>query len=316
MNIFDTHSDTPFDLFRDKLDLCNDVTHISLGKAEKYEKKFFVSAFWSQQNKSDAECWGVFTESSPYYDGLLEKHRDKAMLCRNADDIKQCFNDGKFGTIKAIEDVRLIDGHLERIETLYNMGIRHILPVWGETSHIGGAWDSDEGLTDFGKEVVRECERLGIIVDVSHMSKKSFWDTAEICKGPIVASHSNYQEICSHGRNLDKDQLSEIIRRGGLAGLNLCRSHIDLKYIGVYVTLEFDFLGDIEKHVFYCLENGGEKTLCLGCDWDGTKMSDHIHDVSEIDKLYERLVKDGVPEKTADDIFFNNAYNFYINNLK
>jgi len=315
MNIFDTHSDTPYDLFRGKVELYNDTTHVSLGKVEKYERKIFVSAFFSDKTKKDADCWDEFLESSAYYDSLMQKHPDKAMICTNAEDIKKCASEGKFGAIKAIEDVRLIDGHLERLEILYNMGVRHILPVWGSTSHIGGAWDSDEGLTDFGKEVIRECERLGIIVDVSHMSVKSFWDTVQNTKNPIVASHSNYKEISPHGRNLDRDQLALIIERGGIVGLNLCQSHVSMKYAEAPVTQDDDFLGDIAAHVHYCLEHGGEKTLCLGCDWDGTKMSDHIRDVSEIDRLYDRLIKDGVPESTVNDIFFNNAYNFYINNL-
>lgn len=316
MNIFDTHSDTPFDLFREKLDLYNDVTNVSLGKTEKFEKKVFVSAFFSDKNKKDACCWDEFLKSSAYYDSLVQKHSDRAMLCRDPDDIKKCASEGKFGAIKAIEDVRLIDGHIERLETLYNMGVRHILPVWGEVSHIGGAWNSDEGLTDFGKEVVRECERLGIVVDVSHMSVKSFWDTAENTKKPIVASHSNYKDISPHDRNLDRDQLALIIEKGGIVGVNLCCSHVNIKkYSDTSVMYDDDFLGDIAAHVYYCLEHGGEKTLCLGCDWDGTKMSDHIRDVSDIDRFYERLLKDGIAEDTADDIFFNNAYNFYINNL-
>ncbi len=315
MNIFDIHSDTPYDLFRQKLDLYNDVTHVSLGKVEKFEKKIFVSAFFSDKDKSDTDCYEEFLKSSPYYDGLMERYSDKVRLCKNSDDIKKCASDGKFGAVKAIEDVRLIAGHLDRLQLFYDMGIRHILPVWGGESHIGGAWDTELGLTDFGKEVVRECERLGIIVDVSHMSQKSFWDAVENTEKPIIASHSNYIEICSHGRNLDKEQLEQIIKRGGIVGLNFSSSHVNLKYMERSVTLEDDFLGELAAHVYYCLEHGGEKTVCLGCDWDGTKMSEHIHDVSEIYRLYEWFIKDGIPENVVDDIFFNNAYNFYINNL-
>ena len=316
MNIFDTHSDTPFDLFRDKLDLDNDITNVSLSKTEKYEKKFFLSAFWSDKTKNDAECWEIFLESSPYYDSLLEKHSDKAMLCKNANDMKNCSESGKFGAIKAIEDVRLIDGHLERIEMLYNMGIRQMIPVWGGESHIGGAWDTEKGLTDFGKQVIVECEKIGIIIDVSHLSEKSFWDVAENTDMPFTASHSDFYDVNPHKRNLRREQFAQIVKRGGLTGINICQFHVNTKYNGNTVTENDDFLSDICKHIYYGLENGGEKTLCLGCDWDGTKMTPHIKDVSDIYKLYERLVKDGISEKTAEDIFFNNAYNFYINNLK
>ncbi|MBR3995700.1 MAG: membrane dipeptidase [Clostridia bacterium] len=316
MDIFDTHSDTPFELFRKNLDLYNDVTDVSLGRIERFGRKFFVSAFFCDNNKTDAESYEEFLESNAHFDTLIQKYPDKVMPCKTSADIKKCADRGICGIIKAVEDVRLIGKSLERLDVLYDAGVRQVLPVWGGVSNIGGAWDSDLGLTSFGKQVVRRCEELGIVVDVSHMSQKSFYDTAEHCDKPFVASHSNYADICSHGRNLKKDQLCEIIRRGGIVGLNLCCRHVKSKYETREVTLLDDFTGELSQHIYYCLEMGGEKTVCLGCDWDGTKMTPLIRNVSEIDKLYERLIKDGISEGTADDIFFNNAYNFYINNLK
>lgn len=312
MKIFDIHSDTPFELFRNKLPLNNNKTNVSPDKLEEYDSKLFVSAFFSDSNKTDSECFREFLESSAYYDGLISENQDNAMLCKSPKDIFQCAENGKFGVIKAIEDIRIIEGDIDRLQLLYNMGVRHIVPIWGGESHIGGAWDTNVGLTDFGKKVIGKCRKLGMIVDVSHMSKKSFWDTAEQGDFPFVASHSNYDEICSHGRNLDKTQLLEIIKRGGLVGINLCIDHVNSrtpKHIG-------DFIGDVTDHIYYCLERGGEKAVCLGCDWDGTEMSSQIRNVSDIYKLYERLLKDGISESTADDIFFNNAYIFYINNLE
>ena len=147
MNIFDTHSDTPFDLFRDKLDIENGVTNVSLGKVGQFEKKIFISAFFSDESRSDSECWDIFLESSPYYDDVIKNHSDKAMVCRTAEDIKECCESCRFGTVKAIEDVRLVDGHLERLSVLYDMGIRQVIPVWSGETHIGGAWDTDKGLT-------------------------------------------------------------------------------------------------------------------------------------------------------------------------
>lgn len=316
MNIFDTHSDTPFELFRGKLDLYNDITNISLDKIEKFDKKIFVSAFFSDNNKSDGECFEEFLESSEYFDGLVKEHEHKVATCKTSEDIKECSDREICGIIKAIEDVRLLEGRLDRLDILQNMGVRQIIPVWGGESHIGGAWDTDVGLHSFGKEVVQKCESLGIIVDVSHMSQKSFYDTAEHSDKPFVASHSNYADICSHGRNLKKDQLCEIIRRGGIVGLNLCFKHVKNKYEYSEVTLADDFTGDLVRHIYYCLEMGGENTVCLGCDWDGTKMSPQISNVSYIDRLYERLIKERISEKVTDDIFFNNAYNFYIKNIK
>lgn len=316
MNIFDTHSDTPFGLYRQKLDLYNDITNVSLGKLLKYRKKVFVSAFFSDKKKSNDECFEEFLESSAYYDSLVENHSDKAMIIKCAEDLKLCTERELFGTIKAIEDARLIDTKLERLELLYSMGVRQIIPVWGGESHIGGAWDADTGLTAFGKKTVLECERLGIIVDASHMSKKSFWDTAEVYDGMLLASHSDYTDICPHRRNLDKSQLSEIIRRKGIVGINLCMKHVNSKYENQAANENDDFIGEVAAHIYYCLECGGEKTLCLGCDFDGTKMSPHVRDVSDMDKLYERLIKDGIPQSVVEDIFFNNAYNFYIKNLK
>lgn len=313
--IFDTHSDTPFDMFREGFGLDNDRAAVSLGSVARYDKKFFVSAFYSDKDKNGEECYIEFIKSSFYYDLCIDDADDRAMLCKCPEDMRQCFENGKFGAIKAVEGAKLLCKDASRLTELYRHGVRLILPLWGGSDSIGGAWDTDDGLTEFGRTVVEECNRLGIVVDVSHMSTQSFWDTASISTRPIVASHSNLKSVCSHRRNLDDEQMKHIISCKGIIGLNLCNAHVSDKYSSRLATPEDDFIRDALAHTYYLLENGGEKTACLGCDWDGTKLPPQIPDVSYMYRLYEAMLKDGIPESTVCDVFFNNAYSFFINNI-
>lgn len=315
MNIFDTHSDTPFDMFRGGFGLDNDISAVSLGKVAGFEKKFFVAAFFSDKDKSGEECYTEFLKSSFYYDFCIDDENDRALLCTCRNDLQRCFGNGKFGAIKAVEGAKLLCGDASRLKELYRHGVRLMIPLWGGSDSIGGAWDTDEGLTEFGKTVVTECNRLGIVVDVSHMSTKSFWDTASISTRPIVASHSNLRSVCSHRRNLDDEQMKHIISCNGIIGLNLCNAHVSNKYATRLATPDDDFIRDALAHTYYLLENGGKKTACLGCDWDGTKLPPQIPDVSYMYRLYEAMLKDGIPENTVNDFFFNNAYNFFVNNI-
>ncbi len=314
MNIFDIHCDTPLELFRKKLPIDNEITAVSLSKSESYDRKIYVTAFWSDNKKSTEQCFSEFLKASLYLDNETDNCEDKAVICKSAEDIENC--DTKFAMIKAVEGARLLCGDISRLQTLYNHGVRVLVPVWQGSDEIGGAWDTDAGLTKFGLEILSECEKLGIIVDTSHMSEKSFWDTVSNTKRPIIASHSNSKAICSHGRNLTDIQLRTLIERSGIVGICLAAKHISSKYSERMAHSGDDFIGECANHLLHILSLGGEKSACLGCDFDGTETTEHLPDTSFMYRLYDRLLSERVAESTVDDIFFGNAYRFFTHNLK
>lgn len=315
MNIFDIHCDTPFELYRKKLPLKNGVTAVSPQKAAMYEKKVYVTAFWSDNRISEEDCYKEFLNSSLYFDNLIKESSNTAMLCTNANELSKAALQGKFGIIKAVEGARLIGTELSRLETIKKCGISILVPMWSGSEIVGGAWDTNEGLTNFGRNLLQECKRLNIIADVSHMSEKSFWETLEISEKNIIASHSNCRSLCAHSRNLDDSQIKALIQAGGLMGLNLCQKHISAKYAHRFADESDDFIFEAAQHIMHILELGGKNVSCIGCDFDGTEPSVHIPDTSHMPLLYKELLSLGVSKEIADNIFFNNAYNFFINNI-
>ena len=139
---------------------------------------------------------------------------------------------------------------------------------------------------------------------------KSFYDVAEIADltgKPIVATHSDSITVFSHKRNLDDKQFTYIAQNGGLVGINLCRDHLGTSTNGVGLAVK-----NIEKY----MSLGGEKCICLGCDFDGCDTPLDIENISSLQKIAEKLASLNYTQQSIDDIFYNNAYNFTINNLK
>jgi membrane dipeptidase len=139
-------------------------------------------------------------------------------------------------------------------------------------------------------------QRLGMLVDVSHLSDPGFWDVIEMARRPIMASHSNSRAICSHPRNLTDAQFTAIIKNRGIVGLNLCR-----EFVGGREDLDA-----LIAHLDHFLELGGEKTVALGGDLDGCTPIDGVSDVTGWSRLYERLLQKNYQESVVRNLFYNN----------
>ncbi|MBE6536344.1 MAG: hypothetical protein E7673_00170 [Ruminococcaceae bacterium] len=150
----------------------------------------------------------------------------------------------------------------DEIFTLYKAGLRVMGLAWDTNELATGAYDeNDEGLTDEGIRMARRCAELGITLDVSHLSDKSFYDLLKHYPLPVIATHSNFREVCDNRRNLTRDMAREIVHRGGVIGLNLYPD---------FVKSENARLEDVIPHVEYHLEHFGEDSLAFGFDIDGT----------------------------------------------
>ena len=197
----------------------------------------------------------------------------------------------------------------DELLTLYHAGLRIMGLAWDTNELATGAWDDvDSGLTDEGVKMAQRCAELGITLDVSHLSDKSFYDLCSVYPLPLTATHSNYRDVCDSKRNLTKDMARIIVARGGVIGLNLYPDFI--KHGGAR-------LEDIIPHIEYHLENFGEDGLAFGFDIDGTNgqypagitTDDSIHD-RVIDLLLSRY-----PESTVKKIAGENVIDFLKNIL-
>ena len=308
-SLFDLHCDTAYKMYKTKQRLSDSTLAVDLGKFGVFDKKGQVFAIWSQDDLSDDEAFLNFKHISLEFKEQLAANADKISLCTNACHIEEAEKSEKMSAVLAVEDARLLSKDLSRIDVLYDAGVRVLTLGWKGKSAICGSYDSSDGLSDFGFEVLTACEQKGIIIDVSHLSEKSFWDVANKATKPFIASHSNASLICNHKRNLTDVQYRTIASCGGVVGINLVAKHLARAY-GESLPESNKILETVCTHIEHFL-NIDSSCLCLGLDFDGTQPLDGLEDVSKVPILYEALTNRGLDESTADRIFYGNAVSFF-----
>ena len=148
---------------------------------------------------------------------IVEKSSEIELVLQG-EDIDRIKKEGKIGALLSIEGGEALEGEIALLRMFYKLGVRAITLTWSLRNDLGDGVDGvpDSGLTSFGKEVVKEMNRLGMIVDVSHLNEKGFWDVIDISEKPVIASHSNAKALCSHRRNLTDEQIKAIAQKGGV----------------------------------------------------------------------------------------------------
>lgn len=312
--IFDLHCDTLSEIYKSKETIFTNTRAVSVDKFEAFEKKAQVFAIWSDNEKSDDEAYVTFQHTVTEFKSQLEKQPERICLCTSPEQLETAQEDGKLAAILAVEDAKLLSNDLSRLERLYESGVRVLTLGWKGNSCICGSYDTDDGLTEFGFEVLKECENLGITVDVSHLSEKSFWDVAGKAQKPFIASHSNSHILCDHRRNLTDIQLRTVISSGGICGINLVGKHLAKRLPGEKALDPSEVFGAVCSHIEH-FSSIAPESICLGLDLDGTEPLAGLESVDKTPMLFEALTNRGMDEKQAENIFYNNAYNFFIKNL-
>jgi membrane dipeptidase len=219
------------------------------------------------------------------------------MVCRSVKDIRAALARGSIAAVFHVEGAEAIGANLEGLHELHAMGLRSLGPVWSRPNVFGhgvpfafpSTPDTGEGLTDAGRALVRECNALKIMLDVSHLNQKGFWDLVDLTTAPIVASHSNVHVLSHSSRNLLDDQIRTIGESGGLIGLNYaldflqddCKLHPELPP------------SEMIRHLDHLLRLAGEDSVGLGSDFDGAAVPDFIKDVSGVPNLVQAMVDAG-----------------------
>lgn len=212
-------------------------------------------------------------------------------ICRSTSDIKSAMAADKLAMMLHVEGAECIDKDFEALELLYNRGLRSLGPVWSRETIFGHGVpmayqqtpDIGPGLTDLGKELVRQCNQRGIQLDVSHLNEKGFWDLAKITEKPIVASHSNVYNICPMSRNLTEKQLDAIAETKGLVGINFA-----VFFLRPDGKMDPDMpLDVILRHADHLINKLGEDGVAIGSDYDGCLVANDIKDVAGLPNLLE-----------------------------
>ncbi len=307
MKFFDLHCDTAYECVTRKAgnDLDKGAWHLSLDRGGCFDGWHQIFAvFMPDELRGDAAV-AHYRKVRDYIYRQAELFPERFSLCRDADSLEGSEQPGLCGAILSVEGGSAAAGSLDNIRSMYDDGVRLMTLTWNAENELGhGVWSPEGGgLSPFGKEAVALMNRLGMIVDVSHLSDAGFADVAEISEKPFVASHSCSRALCPHRRNLTDEMFAVIRDRGGLVGINFCREFLEEKG---------DATADhILAHTEHFLSLGGEKTVCMGSDFDGTDMPDGITGIESIPALCERFLKANYSESLVEDIFFGNAKRFF-----
>lgn len=242
---------------------------------------------------------------------LLQLERAGALrICRTAAELKSAIAVEKLAAVFHIEGAEAIDTDFQSFEVLYAAGLRSIGITWSRANAFGTGvpfrFDADPdigpGLTDAGKDLVRLCDRRGVMIDLSHLNAAGFRDVAAISTKPLVATHSNVHAICASTRNLVDWQLAAIRESRGVVGLN---------YATGFLRPDGKFEADtpieiMVRHVDALVEALGEDGVALGSDFDGAMMPKEIGDVTGVPKLLQALLDKGYGEKLVRKIALDN----------
>jgi membrane dipeptidase len=236
--------------------------------------------------------------------------KGKVRICRSAEDIDGAAATGALAAVLHIEGAEPIDADLRMLDILYQAGLRSIGPVWSRSNIFGhgvpfrfpSSPDTGPGLTDTGKALIKACNELRVLIDLSHLNEKGFWDVAKLSDAPLVASHSNAHALSSHSRNLTDDQLRAIRDSGGLAGINYATSF--LREDG---RMDADTpLSTLVRHADHLIGILGVDGVGLGSDFDGAVIPAALGDVAGLPRLVEAFRAAGYDGETIRKICRDN----------
>lgn len=234
---------------------------------------------------------------------------DDMVWVRTSKELDACIKDGKIGALLSLEGVDGLQGQMPMLRILHQLGVRAAGLTWNHAN-----WAADGvmetrggGLTNKGRQCVKECNKLGILLDVSHLSEKAFWEVAELSTKPFIASHSNAKAICDHPRNLTNEQIKRLIEKQGLIGIT---------FVPYFVSnAEVVQVDDVLRHIEHMCELGGESHIMLGSDFDG--IDRYVMGLShpgELSALQEALLK-RYSERQTEQFMSGNALRFLSNFL-
>ena len=241
----------------------------------------------------------------------LEKiSRGSFKVVRTHRQLTSAMEKGAIAAILHMEGVEALKKDLDTLGVLYEAGLRSLGPVWSRSNAFGhgvpfnfpDSPDIGPGLPPAGKELIRLCNQLRILVDLSHMNEKGFWDVAEITQAPLVATHSGAHALCPSPRNLTDDQLKAIGNSGGMVGVNFARAFLRKDGRGDRQTS----LTEIVRHVEYIAEKIGVDHVAFGSDFDGTQVPQDLEDASGLQRLLAAMRERGIRGKKLEKIAHGN----------
>lgn len=302
--IIDLHCDTISLLQKDSArgNLRQNDAHIDLAKLAEADVAAQFFALYIDKAKSPSPLEAALCMLDTFYQELAA-NADTVAFAGGAADFARNREAGKISAFLTVEEGGVLQGRIEQLRNLYRLGVRLVTLTWNYPNEVGfpnfGATYRARGLTAFGREVVAEMNRLGMLIDVSHLSDAGFDDVAALSGKPFVASHSNCRAVTDHPRNLTDAMICRLSECGGVMGINFSRN-----FLGDSPVSRVE---DMMRHVRHAYNVGGVEVLALGTDFDGIAPFLEIEHAGQLHKFTDALARSGFSEAEIEKICWQNA---------
>ena len=348
--VLDTHDDTTQRFFEKNFDLAkrNPDGHVDIPRMREGGMNAIFFSIWIDGRIMGAAAVQKALDQIDAVHQNVDKNWKEMAFCRTAEEVRRAHSQGKIAALMGVEGGHMIGNDIRVVRIFGDLGVRYMTlshfynDEWADSSTDKPAHN---GLTDFGKEVVREMNRQGIMVDISHVSDKTFYDALEVSKAPLIASHSSCRALCNHPRNMTDDMIKALAAKGGVIQINYERSFLDQAYKDASekatggVVAAFDSamkecnndaacfnakrkemqqkLEDsgalphvswerIIDHIDHVVKLVGPDHVGLGSDFDGADMPDGMEDCSKLPKITEALMRKGYKDEDIRKILGGN----------
>jgi membrane dipeptidase len=283
--------------------------HVDLPRAKQGGIGGAFASIWMRNADAERDARGVAAEQVNDLLRTIDRSEGRMRLVRDAAQLRACLAGDGFGAIMHFEGADPISEDLRELRWYYEAGLRSLGIVWSRSTVFGhgvqlgrGYQPPTSGLTDAGKHLVEECNRLGIVVDVSHLNEAGFWDVASVATKPFIASHSDAFAISPHQRNLTDEQIRAIAKADGAIGINLANS-----FIRPDRGRETDTtLAMVVAHIDHIVGLVGDRHIAIGTDFDGTDVPEVLADATKLPLLLQELRRKGYSDAMLEQVTHGN----------
>jgi membrane dipeptidase len=362
--VVDTHNDVLSTITMSGLDFSKNLlgkSHSDLARFKKGGVDVQIFSIFCDGNYGRGTAFKFANQEIDSLYAMISRHPDKMMLVTNPTQLNKALREKKLGAMIGVEGGHMIEDDLGNLDSLFKRGTRYMTLTWNNsTSWATSAWDETKhsftvtpyGLNDFGKQVVKRMNELGMIVDISHVGEKTFWDVIATTTKPVMASHSSVYAICPVPRNLKDDQIKAVAKNGGVIQIDFYSGFIDSSYNSKILTFigqhkrELDSLKALKipdyavnayfskaypaetnsmrpplsaliDHIDYIVKLVGADYVGLGSDFDGIESAPQgLDGVQDFPKITQALVKKGYKQRDIEKILGGNFLRVFKANSK
>lgn len=320
MKIVDMHCDTILKIYDEGGSLLENDFNIDLKKMLKGD--YLLQNFAMFVNLRDTvDPLTKAQQLIDLYYREIDKYKDLIRPVYSYQDIIDNQDAGLMSAMLTLEEGAVVNNDLAILRNYYRLGVRMITLTWNYPNGIGYPnlvstkeyrdlyhVNDQDGLTDFGIEYIKEMERLGMIIDVSHLGDAGFYDVLKYTTKPFVASHSNARSVCGVARNMSDDMIRQLAKRNGVMGINFCGDFLKSSSTkgGMRSCIE-----DMVKHILYIRSLVGIDYIGLGSDFDGIDQNLEIKDASMMPLLEKALIEAGLTIEEIAKVFYKNVLRVY-----